>query len=362
MTYKVPKTYVPNSLSKKDKNKQKRSLKKSRKLYKKKEYFIRPKVKSFKSKVSPHIVRARKLYKIDSIKPSRKLAKKTKCSIKGLRKIVKKGQGAYYSSGSRPSQTPHSWGIARLASAISGGKSSRVDAKILREHCKPSSKAIKLIYKKDIKVRNKVSLKGGKKKSKKKKKMNKPRRHEDGHLVFTDYPDFKPNLTPKEILNLGSFGGTYFRDIKSSVTKKNYTNAFDEFKKHNWLSEDKIKTHATNDKCNTQLNFYKRRAGLSLKHWEDSGWMREIDPYGWFQWYCRFYLGRRCYDDERQVDRWVKYAGEKSGRWRRRLIGMCIDKNKKFDDASVSPVIRQGLQQWAYKLTKKDYDKFKESL
>ena len=76
------------------------------------------------------------------------------CSIQGLRQIVKKGQGAYYSSGSRPNQTAHSWGRARLASAITGGKSSQIDYHILKKSCKKGSKALRLAdrskYKKGI--------------------------------------------------------------------------------------------------------------------------------------------------------------------------------------------------------------------
>jgi len=142
-----PKKYVPKRLSKKDRTKQKKMLEKSKKLYKKKKYYTREKVKSFKSKKSGHIINAEKIYKIDSVKPSKELSEKTGCSIKGLRAIVKKGQGAYYSSGSRPNQTSHSWGIARLASAITGGKSSQIDMHILLEHCSSNSKALKLAKK-----------------------------------------------------------------------------------------------------------------------------------------------------------------------------------------------------------------------
>ena len=142
-----PKKYVPKRLSKKDRTKQKKMLEKSKRLYKKKGYYTREKVKSFKSKKSGHIINAEKIYKINSVKPSQELAEKTGCSIKGLKAIVKKGQGAYYSSGSRPNQTAHSWGIARLASAITGGKSSQIDMHILLEHCSPNSKALKLAKK-----------------------------------------------------------------------------------------------------------------------------------------------------------------------------------------------------------------------
>ena len=98
------------------------------------------------------------------------------------------------------------------------------------------------------------------------------------------------------------------------------------------------------------------KSGLSLDEWENSGWITTYDPYGWFQWYCRFYQGRRCDDDKRQVNRWVKYAGKDSGRWRRRLINMCIKKNTNYEDFTISPVIRQGLQHWGYILTKKDFN------
>ena len=104
------------------------------------------------------------------------------------------------------------------------------------------------------------------------------------------------------------------------------------------------------------------KAGSSLRDWETSGWIKSQDPYGWFQWYCRFYQGRRTSDDKRQVDRWDNYAGEKRGRWRRNLIKKCITSNKSHDDASVSPVIRQGLQHWGYMLTKKDFEQFKKKM
>lgn len=143
----VPKRYVPNSLTRKDKIKQKRGIMRSQKQYKKGRYVLREKVKSFKSKPSKHIVNAQKLYDIDIIKPNKILSKKTKCNIKALQKIFKKGQGAYFSSGSRPNQTPHSWAYARLASSITGGKASAVDWKILNKYCAPDSIPLKLAQK-----------------------------------------------------------------------------------------------------------------------------------------------------------------------------------------------------------------------
>ena len=173
----VPQRYVPKNLTKKDKKKQKRQILKSRKNYKKGKYHTRKKIASFKSKVSPHIIKARKMYKIHNIKPSKLLARKTKCSLKGLKQIVKKGQGAYFSSGSRPNQTGHSWGYARMASAITGGKSSAVDFHILSNECKNNSKPLKLAkkamkkYKKGTRRVKKIKI-GGKWSKKYKKSIN----------------------------------------------------------------------------------------------------------------------------------------------------------------------------------------------
>jgi len=143
----VPKRYIPKGLTKKDKKKQREMLKKSRKMYKKGKYYTRRKVKSFKSKKSGHITKAQKIYKIDKIYPSKELANKTACSVDALKKIVKKGEGAYFSSGSRPNQTAQSWGYARLASAITGGKSAAVDYNILEKGCEMESEALRLAKK-----------------------------------------------------------------------------------------------------------------------------------------------------------------------------------------------------------------------
>ena len=141
---KIARKYVPKRLSKKDKKQQARELKKSRKAYKNKQYHTRKKVKSYDSKKSQHVVKAEKMYNITNVKPSSELARKTGCSVGALRKIVKKGQGAYFSSGSRPNQTGHSWGYARLASSITGGKAAAVDFKILESGCSKTSKALRL--------------------------------------------------------------------------------------------------------------------------------------------------------------------------------------------------------------------------
>ena len=75
--------------------------------------------------------------------------------------------------------------------------------------------------------------------------------------------------------------------------------------------------------------------------------------HGRFQWYCRFYMGRRCDDDERQIGRWSGVAGPK-GRWKRALLNKVVASNARWDDASISPVIRQTLLHWAFEITEAD--------
>ena len=144
---KIPVRYLPKKLSKKDKKKQVQMLLKSRKLYKKKKYFTRKKVASYKSKVSNHVVEARKIYNVENITPSKELASKTGCTVAALKKIVNKGAGAYFSSGSRPNQTAQSWGLARLASSITGGKAAAVDYDIINKGCQHNKTAFILASK-----------------------------------------------------------------------------------------------------------------------------------------------------------------------------------------------------------------------
>ncbi len=137
--------YLPNKLSRRDKIYEKKQLDKSRKLYTKKKYYTRKHVDSYPHKVSKHILHARRIYAIENILASKELAKKTGCSIASLKAIEKKGQGAYFSSGSRPNQTAQSWGRARLASSITGGKAAAVDFRILNKGCNHNtSKAYKM--------------------------------------------------------------------------------------------------------------------------------------------------------------------------------------------------------------------------
>jgi len=139
--------YLPKKLSRKDKFKQIQMLNKSRRLYKKGLYYTRKNIPSFKSKKSGFITKAEKIYGVDKILPNNKLAKATGCSKAALSKIINKGEGAYFSSGSRPNQRAQSWGIARLASSITAGKAAAVDYDILDKGCDHNKKAFILAKK-----------------------------------------------------------------------------------------------------------------------------------------------------------------------------------------------------------------------
>jgi hypothetical protein len=151
---KFPMRYLPKMLNKKDNEKQLKMLRKSQEQYKKGQYYTREKVASFKNKKSNHIANARKIYKIENITPTKELALKTGCNLETLNKILRKGEGAYFSSGSRPNQTAQSWGLARLASALTSGKAAAVDYKIISEGCDHKKKAFILANKAKQKYRN----------------------------------------------------------------------------------------------------------------------------------------------------------------------------------------------------------------
>jgi hypothetical protein len=101
------------------------------------------------------------------------------------------------------------------------------------------------------------------------------------------HPDFKPELTPKEMLELGVFGGRYMTDCR------------DEFPP-DWFEHARL----CPDRHDPDLNFFGVNASQPLSEWRRKGWLYEEDPRGWFQWYCRYTMGRRCPDDERQIGRW----------------------------------------------------------
>ena len=152
-TTNIPLKYLPKRLSPQDRKIAADELAKSRRLYKHGKYHTRRRVASYPHRTSRHIINAERIYGTRNI---RQLAAKTGCTLKSLQAIVKKGQGAYFSSGSRPNQTAHSWGYARLASAITGGKSAVVDFDILDKGCNhKTSKAYKMALKaKTIKRRH----------------------------------------------------------------------------------------------------------------------------------------------------------------------------------------------------------------
>ena len=144
---KFPIRYLPKVLTKEDRAKQINMLMKSKKLYKKNKYYTRKRLPSYKNKKSNHILNARKIYNIENITPNAELALKTGCTLSALNQIVKKGEGAYYSSGSRPNQTATSWGLARLASSLTAGKAAAVDYDIIEKGCNHKKRAFILATK-----------------------------------------------------------------------------------------------------------------------------------------------------------------------------------------------------------------------
>ena len=105
------------------------------------------------------------------------------------------------------------------------------------------------------------------------------------------------------------------------------------------------------DSYDISVNIYGVKCGTSPGFWENKGWINEIDPYGWFQWYFRYWLGRRSKDYKRQINRSKKIVS----RFRGKLVKMIGDAGSKFDDYSISPKIGQILLHWGYELTEKDF-------
>lgn len=139
-------------------------------------------------------------------------------------------------------------------------------------------------------------------------------------------PEFKPELTPKQMLELGVFGGVYLYDCQ-----KEFPKAW--FRKAKIIPGDPAKEIHDNS-----LNYFKVGASQPLKVWQKKGWIHPQDPRGWFQWYCRYYAGRRSEDDSRQIKRWQNI---------RRHIAQ-IKKHCRHGDFSCRPVQRQALLHWAY--------------
>ena len=135
-------------------------------------------------------------------------------------------------------------------------------------------------------------------------------------------PRFKPDLTPKEMLKLGVFGGIYFSDKPKEFPK-------------DWWEGAQL---STDGKRYKELNYFGVNASQSLEVWQAKGWINPQDPRGWFEWYCRYYMGRRTHDDERQIKRWHAM---------RRHITQ-IKNNCRAGDIFCRPRQRQALLHWAY--------------
>ena len=176
------------------------------------------------------------------------------------------------------------------------------------------------------------------------------KRRKDASLIFADFDEFRPRLLPRQIFEKGGFGGGYFRKIQSGVTGKSYTDAADEFDDQLHGIPKKLLSSSVYDKS---VNRFGVKAGSDLEAWESKAWIKAQDPYGWVQWYCRFVAGRRSDDDARQVQRWLNFTGPK-GRFRNNLINQVNKAGAKFDDPTISPVIRQGLHHWGYELRAED--------
>ena len=157
--------------------------------------------------------------------------------------------------------------------------------------------------------------------------------------------DLGANETPTEVIKEGAFGSTYFRDIYSSINGQWYKKTWKEFGQ---LKNIDQKFHCS-DYFDVSVNKYGVKCGTSLRFWENEAWVNKIDPYGWFQWYFRYWLGRRSKDDERQINRWKRIVS----RFRGKLVKMIKNAGSKHDDYSISPKIRQILLHWGYELTGK---------
>lgn len=178
-----------------------------------------------------------------------------------------------------------------------------------------------------------------------------PKRDKDGYLIFTDYPQFRPNLTPKQIFEVGAFGGTYWRPIYSGVTGKNYKNMHRKYTFLKGIPDSKMTLPYEN--YDKSINRYGVKVGSTYEFWVSKGWIKPQNPYGWMHWYCDFYSGKRGSDDERQINRWLALAGP-SGRFKRNLINRIKKAGKQFDSFDISPAIRQTLLHWGIEITAND--------
>lgn len=183
---------------------------------------------------------------------------------------------------------------------------------------------------------------------------------------FADFPDFTPNKSPEEMLREGIFGGSYYRSLRSRKLGIVVQDDWQELPAE-WTSGLNIERYLTNTEYDADVNKYKVACGQSIEEWESAGWISHAhDVRGWFQWYTRFYQGRRCEDDERQVSRWKKCVGP-TGRWRRTLLKkyMMLGVREVFDDGEeedggreVSPVVHQTCFHWAFEVRQEVLDEY----
>ncbi|KAF4340436.1 vegetatible incompatibility het-E-1 [Fusarium beomiforme] len=193
-----------------------------------------------------------------------------------------------------------------------------------------------------------------------------PVRDAFGTFHFDSNPDFRPNKSPEEVIREGSFGGSYWRPLYSKRLGITIQDDWRELPS-SWTAGLNVEEYLTSDMYNPEINKYGVACGQSIEEWEAAGWIaHEYDIRGWFQWYCRFWMGRRCFDDERQISRWKKCVGE-TGRWRRILLKKYValgirtvfaDDDRDEDDVDVSPVVHQTCHHWAYEVRQGALERF----
>ncbi|KAI1749187.1 hypothetical protein F4782DRAFT_313374 [Xylaria castorea] len=193
-----------------------------------------------------------------------------------------------------------------------------------------------------------------------------PTRDDEGNYHFKSHPSFTPNKSPEAIIREGSFGGSYWRPLYSRYLRTTVSDDWRELPE-SWTDGLSVERYLTSDTYDPEVNKYGVACGQSIEEWEAAGWIvHEYDVRGWFQWYCRFWLGRRCEDDERQISRWRKCVGE-TGRWRRTLLKKYVqngirtvtDEDDEVDEKrDVSPVVHQTCHHWAWEVRQEALDRF----
>lgn len=188
-----------------------------------------------------------------------------------------------------------------------------------------------------------------------------PIRDVDGKFHFDSHPTFTPNKSPAEMLAEGAFGGSYYRPLYSKSLRTTIEGDWKELPQE-WLKDLNVETHLVNPVYDPEVNKFRVKCGQTIEEWEAAGWIAHAyDVRGWFQWYVRFWTGRRCDDDGRQVGRWERCVG-KSGRWRRMLLKKYLQAGVKtvadegMDEEEVSPVMHQTCHQWAFEVRQQDLD------